>query len=119
MNNTEKEQAPPIPPQGVLLQIGMGTLAAHALGVATRLGVADILDNGEKPVADIAAAAGAHAPSLYRVLRSLAMMGIFVETSPKTFSNTEASEVLRKDVPGSMRNAVIFMTEPSHFMGWT
>ena len=115
----EEAKMAPMPPQAVLMQIGMGAMAAEALGVATRLKVADILAAGEMNIDDIADAAGAHAPSLYRILRSLAMIGVFSETTPRSFVNTDVSEALRSGVPGSMRNAIIFMTEPSHSMGWT
>jgi hypothetical protein len=73
---------------------------------------------GEKHVDDIAAETGTHAPSIYRILRTLASTGVFAETSPKSFINTPVSEALRSDVPGSMRNIMIFMAEPWHTLAW-
>ena len=100
------------------MQIGMGLIAAEAVGVAARLKIPDILAGGEMNIDDIAAAAGAHRRR-FIILRSLAMMGVFAETTPRSFVNTPASETLRSDVPGSIRNAVIFMTEPSHTLAWS
>jgi O-methyltransferase domain len=107
-----------LPPQAIILQIAMGPLVSEALAVAVRLGIPDYLAAGERHVDDIAAHTGTHSPSIYRILRTLASTGVFAETSPRTFVNTPVSEVLRSDVPGSMRNAMIFMAEPWHTLAW-
>jgi hypothetical protein len=49
---------------------------------------------------------GFHAPSLYRLLRALASAGIFVEQADGSFAHTRMSQVLRSDVPYSMRSLV-------------
>jgi hypothetical protein len=113
----QREQHEP-PPQAVMMQLSMGAMVTQAIFVAARLGIADILANGEKHIDEIARSAEAHAPSLYRVLRSLAAMGVFTETRPKTFANTPLSEVLRSDIRGTMRNSMIFMGEPWHYNVW-
>ncbi|MEO6655313.1 MAG: methyltransferase, partial [Pyrinomonadaceae bacterium] len=65
-----------------------------------------------------AVATGCHSPSLYRILRTLASLGIFTETTTRTFANTALSSVLRSDIPGSMRDSMIFMAEPWHYNVW-
>lgn len=107
-----------VPPPVFILQLAMGAIMTQALGVAAKLGIADLLADGEKPVDELASASEAHAPSLYRILRSLASTGVFVETAPRVFANTQVSNLLRSDVPGSMRNGVIFMAEPWHYNVW-
>lgn len=106
------------PPQAILMQLSMGAMVTQAIYVAAKLGVADILTAGEKHIDEISQEAGAHSPSLYRVLRSLASMGVFNETQPRTFANTPLSEVLRADIPGSMHDSMIFMGEPWHYNVW-
>src|SRR5688500_5138822 len=98
--------------------MAMGPLVSQALGIAARLAIADYLAAGEKHVDGIAAHTGTHAPSMYRILRTLASTGVFAETSPGTFVNTPVSEVLMSAVPGSVRNAMIFMAEPWHHNAW-
>jgi hypothetical protein len=110
------EQAPP--PEAVLTQMAFGALLTQALYVAAKLGVADLLAGGPRPVAELAAATGTHERSLYRVLRSLAGAGVFGETAPKTFGLTPLAEPLRSDAPNSMRNGVVFMGEQWHFNVW-
>src|SRR4051794_32600603 len=80
-----------------------GKWVAMALSVAAKLRVADALAAGPRAVADLAAETGTHAPSLYRVLRALASVGVFAEYPDARFRQTPLSEVLRSDVPGSMR----------------
>ncbi len=91
------------PPEAVVAQMIFGKWVAMALSVAAQLRVADSLATGPKSVADLAAETGAHAPSLYRVLRALASVGVFAEGADGRFGQTPLSEVLRSDVPGSMR----------------
>jgi len=54
-------------------------------------------------VVQLAAATKTHADSLYRVLRTLAGMGVFAEEEDFQFRLTPAAELLRSGVPGSMR----------------
>ena len=111
------EQTGP-PPQAVLFQMGMAAMISEALGVAAELGIADSLSDGPKTSAELATAASAHEPSLFRILRSLASVGVFAETSVRTFVNTPLSEPMRSDVPGSMRTGLRFMARPWHFAAW-
>jgi len=71
--------------------------------VAAKLRIADQLAGGSRTVAQLAAATNTHADSLYRVLRTLAGMGIFYEEEDYRFRLTPAAEMLRSGVPGSLR----------------
>jgi hypothetical protein len=77
-----------------------------------RLGVADHMDGAARPVEEIAAKAGAHAPSLYRVMRMLASFGVFKEEPPRRFALTPIGALLKTDAPESMRyTAMMFGDE--------
>ncbi|MEU7619797.1 methyltransferase [Micromonospora rifamycinica] len=67
------------------------------------LGIADLLADGPRPVAELAAEAGAHERSLCRALRALAAKGIFTEPEPEVFALTPLAQPLRSDHPMSMR----------------
>ncbi len=86
-----------------LLQMMTGYWVSQALYVTARLRVADLLADGPRSVDALASAAGAHPAALYRVLRALASVGVFTETAPRTFVLTTLADLLRSDVPGSMR----------------
>ena len=81
-----------------------GSLGSQAIYVAAKLGIADLLVNGAKNVEELAAAAEADAPSLYRVLRALASLGVFTERDDKTFELNSTAELLRSDSPCSLRD---------------
>ena len=113
--NVEAESAPP---EVVLTQMITGSLAAQAVYVAAKLGIADLLSDGPKHVDELARASEADAPSLYRVLRALASCGIFNEQAGGVFELTPTAELLRSDSPGSLRDLAIFMGEDWHWRVW-
>jgi predicted transcriptional regulator len=108
----------PLPPEVFLTQMAFGALMSQALYVIAKVGVADLVANGPKSVSELAAATETNESALYRVLRSLASVGVFRETDPKMFALTPLAEPLRSDVPNSIRNGVIFMGEEWHWRVW-
>ena len=81
--------APASPPPGELLgQMIFGKCLSMAISVAATLRIADKLAAGPKTSAELAAETETHAPSLYRVLRALAGVGVFSESAEGTFSLT-------------------------------
>jgi hypothetical protein len=91
------------PPQAVMMQLLFGKQVCYSLSGLARLGVPDHMDAQPRPVDEIAAKAGAHAPSLYRVMRMLASLGVFKEGPSRQFALTSVGEVLKTDTPGSLR----------------
>ena len=58
---------------------------------------------------DLARATGAHEPSLYRVLRVLAALGVLQESESRSFSLTVIGDRLRSDAPVGMRSWATFL----------
>lgn len=97
-------------PLGVALsQMAIGHYVSRALYLAAKLGVADLLRDGPRADRDLAAATGTHAPSLTRVMRLLASIGVFEEQGDGTFALAPLGEPLRSDVPGSLRSLVLLL----------
>ena len=115
-----RQQSPEagMPPEVFLTQMAFGALMTQALYVAAKLGIADLLASGPRPVSELAAETETHERALYRVLRSLASAGVFREVEPKVFALTPYAELLRSDTPASMRNGAIFMGEEWHWRVW-
>lgn len=86
-----------------LEQMFAGFAISHSIYAAAKLGIADLLDAGPRTVEELAGLAGAHASSLYRLLRALVSVGVFTETAPATFALTPTAERLRTDAPDSLR----------------
>jgi hypothetical protein len=106
--------------EDVLKLRGIATqyFTSRALYAAAVLDIADKLANEAKSVDEIAVAAGAHAPSLYRILRVLAAAGIFVEEDGRRFANTPLSALLRNGVPGSLRDFILLFGDETSWRSW-
>jgi hypothetical protein len=102
-------QAPP--PAAFLTELAFGMKMSQALYVVAKLGIADLLASRAQNVSQLAAVTESSERSLYRVLRSLAAVGIFRETDPKVFELTPYADALRSDAPNSFRNGAIFLGE--------
>ncbi len=102
-------------PSQVLLQFTAAYVPCAALWIAAELKVADLIGTGSKPVAELARETGTNEDALFRMLRLLAMVGIFAETEPRRFSLTPPAELLRSGHPQSMRDTVVWLGDPFHF----
>jgi SAM-dependent methyltransferase len=94
--------------QQPLTEMAMGYFRGRALVAAARLGVADALGDGERPLDELARAVAADSGALRRLLRALASVGVFVETAPDRFALTPLGATLRKDAPDSAWAGVVF-----------
>jgi hypothetical protein len=81
-------------------------IVPFALRIACELGVADELRNGPRPGTDIAAAVGADADTLHRVMRALAGKGVFAETEPGCWGLTPSAMPLTSDHERSLAGAL-------------
>ncbi len=114
MDATSPElKQPQMPPQAVIMQMAMGFIISQALAVSARLEIADLLAGGAKTAKELAELTATHEPSLYRLLRALASVGVLHKDADK-FSNTPLGDVLRSDHPASMRAALHMMGDPEH-----
>lgn len=95
-----------------------GFWTAKAIHAAAVLGIADHLEGGPKTAAELAGLTGAHGPSLYRLLRAVASVGIFEEDDRGRFAPTPLGATLRSCVPGSLRDTAISMLDPGHERCW-
>ncbi len=62
-----------MPPVAALYRLLNGYIIGRTVQVVAQLGVADVLRDGPRSTAEIATAVGAHAPTLYRLLRAPGM----------------------------------------------
>jgi cyclopropane fatty-acyl-phospholipid synthase-like methyltransferase len=101
-----------------LLRIVNGYMISQCVYVAAKLGIADMLKDGTRDCEELAAASEVHASSLYRILRTLAGFGIFAEHEERRFTLTPMAELLRSDVPGSLRSWSIMRGEEFLWQPW-
>jgi O-methyltransferase/methyltransferase family protein len=105
-------------PSLALLHMMTGCWISQALYVAAKLGIADLLQEGPQSCTRLAEATQTHPRALYRVLRVLANVGVFVEDEAECFRMTPLAEPLCTDAPGSLRAFAIMLGAPEHWRAW-
>lgn len=92
--------------------------ASNAVRTMAVLGLADHLVDGPRTAQELAEAIGAHAPTLTRFLRSLAAIGLCTRDEGGRVQLTPMGDLLRKDVPGSMRSYALAIAAPYAMRAW-
>jgi hypothetical protein len=113
MSGGRPEPAGRGPATAALLRLVGGHALSAALYVVAELKIADLLAEGPQRSADLAAATGTHGAPLERVLRALASRGVFAEDEAGRFRLTPTAELLRSDVPHSVRAVALSWGHPA------
>lgn len=98
-------------PQQRLIEMAGGIIATQAIHTAAELGIPDALAAGPKPADTVAATVGANPDALFRLMRTLAGLGVFTQSADATFGLTPIGECLRSDHPSKMRDYARMMGE--------
>ena len=109
MRKSPDKEGNPSPP--ALFQMAVSYWVSQAVYVAAKLGIADLLSEGPKSSGELAATTGADPPSLFRLMRALASLGIFSHTGSDYFALSGLGESLQSNAPGSLRAMVITLGE--------
>lgn len=104
------------PPPGFAAKMRIRELSiapwiSQAMYAIAKLGVADHLADGPRPVDEVAHLVGADPDTLHRLCRALASAGVLTETGPRTYGLDAPGEELISDRPGSMRDIVVMHGE--------
>ncbi|MCC6537902.1 MAG: methyltransferase [Bryobacterales bacterium] len=86
--------------------------------VAAKLGIAELLQAGPRSAADLASATATNPEALYRLLRTLSGLGVFVEQPGQKFVLNPAAELLLPGKPGSVRADAIVAGEDFMWKPW-
>jgi len=96
-----------VPPHAQLVQMATAHWVSHIVYVAAKLNLADHLAKGPQSADTLAGPTGTHAPSLYRLMRTLANLGILTEDPSRRFALTPLGDALRTGAPGSARATIL------------
>lgn len=116
--NKSEVRATGVPPQAIVLDYLCGMMRTQAIHHATRLRIAELVEDGPKSIAALAEATQTHAPSLVRLLRALASIGFFAEVETECFAQTPLSALLQRDVPGSMYHVALLHGDQWQWHVW-
>jgi hypothetical protein len=106
------------PPTVAMRRLANGYQVTQAIHVAATLGIADLLGDGQQDSETLAAATATHAPSLHRVLRALASVGVLHEDADGAFALTAIGACLRSDAPEPVGGWAVFVGRPYHWQAW-
>jgi hypothetical protein len=107
-----------VPPFALAMERTLGMIDNKMLSVAVELGIPDLLAAGPRSAAELAAAAGADADALNRMLRFLVSRDVLGVTSDGRYQNNDVSNRLRKDHPWPWRDWVLFFGSEWHWQIW-
>ena len=107
-----------VSPSMTMLQMATGCWVSQAIHITAKLGIADLLQDGAKSSDELAVATQTHAGALYRLLRALASLGVFVEIEQGRFQLTPLAECLCTNAPASLRAFAIMLGEEEHWRAW-
>ncbi len=105
-------------PASTLAEVITGAWLSQCVYAVAKLNIADLLVGGSKPVAELAKLASCNESALYRILRTLSSIGIFIETTGKQFGLTPQAALLVTDTPGSLHSFALFSGDPWHSDTW-
>jgi hypothetical protein len=107
-----------LPPHAQLIQMGAASWISAVVYAAAKLGLADHLADGPKSALELAGTTHTHAPSLHRLMRTLASLGILTEQAAQRFALTRLGEALKSGAPGSARATLIAFCSPAFWHSW-
>lgn len=106
------------PPHAQLVQMATAHWVSQILYVAARLNLADHLAEQPMTAEQLAGSTTTHAPSLYRLMRTLASLDILNEDAAHRFALTELGDALRSDAPGRAHPTILTLANPGWISGF-
>ena len=106
------------PPPQQMFHLITGYWISQAIGTLAELGIADELARRPQRAGELARAVGTDPDATFRLLRTLATVGVVAHGTDDEFALTPLGETLRADVPGSMRDMARAQTAPGHWLPW-
>lgn len=108
---TDSKQETP-PPNAQLIQMAMGHWISHTVYVAAKLNLADRLANGPMSADQLSGPTETDPSSLYRLMRTLASLGILTEDTQHRFALTPLGEAMKSGAPGAARATILTIASP-------
>jgi hypothetical protein len=118
MTDNQQNTNQTAPPHAQLVQIATAHWGSQILYVAAKLNLADHLAHGPKSAQELAGPTATHAPSLYRLMRTLASLGILTEDATHRFAVTPLGDALKTGAPGAARATILTVANETWVQGF-
>ncbi len=99
MPDAAPAKAQTAPPEAQLLEMMLAQSISRLINLTATLKLSDYLAEAPKTAEELAKLTATHAPSLYRMLRTLSSLGFFTEDAAGTFSLQPLGEALKSGTP--------------------
>jgi hypothetical protein len=93
-------KADTLPPEAQIVEMVMAQFVSRLIHLTATLKLPDYLAGGPKTAEELAPLTSTHAPSLYRVMRTLASLGLFTEDQAHRFALQPLGEALKSGTSG-------------------
>ncbi len=107
MRSDNQAASQALPPHVQMIQMGRAFGVSKIVYAVAKLGLADQLASGPKNAAELAGPMRLHAPSLHRLMRTSASLGILAGRPEQRYGLTLLGETLKTGAPGSARATVL------------
>ena len=92
-------KADTLPPEAQIVEMVMAQFVSRLIHLTATLKLPDYLADGPKTAEELAALTSTHAPALYRVMRTLASLGLFTEDPSHRFALQPLGAALKSGTP--------------------
>ena len=106
------------PPRVILLEKFTGFWHTQMLYAAARLGLAELLHEKPRDLAELSELTGADPDSLKRLLRALTCVDVFSLDRGGLYRNNSISDCLRADHPETMKDMILMNCSQWHWNAW-
>jgi hypothetical protein len=89
-----------LPPDAQIVEMVMAQFVSRLIHLTATLKLPDHLADGPRTAEELAPLTGTHASALYRVMRTLASLGLFTEDQARRFALRPLGEALKSGTPG-------------------
>ena len=103
---------------GTMLQMITGYWVTQVVRAAADLSVMDHVAAGAGTAAEVAALESSGTRTTYRLMRACASLGLLSHERDHRFAVTPLGDLLRANVPGSLRDMALVMGAHGHWQAW-
>ena len=118
MPKSRRNRTPRLDPYQAVFQMITGKWVSQAIGTIVEFGVPDQLAKGVRRCGDMAKELDVSEDGLYRLLRALASLGLFAESTDRRFRLTSMGQLLRSDHPQSVAGYARFTAHDITWRPW-
>lgn len=104
--------------RGQVLRLMQGFQVSQAIHVAVVLGLPDLLSAGPRSASDLVVETRTNASALHRLMRALAVVGVFREDDERRFEVTAMGATLCTDAARSLAPIARLQCRSSHWQAW-